>query len=59
MTLTDEKDRLVYSLSGNTAGIKPGEKLKLKGNRIKPKAPDKTLVWNTTAVSKSFGVCRP
>ncbi len=30
MTITDEKDRQIYALSGNTTGIKPGDRMKLK-----------------------------
>src|SRR5450432_2089807 len=43
MTVTDEKDRQIYTLSGNTAGITPGDRMKLKGGKLKPKGPDKTL----------------
>lgn len=59
MTITDEKDRQIYALSGNTMGIKPGTRLKLHGKRVKSKAADKRLVWETTAVTKEFGLCHP
>ena len=59
MTLTDEKDSRIYSLSGDTTGIKPGDRMKLKGTKVKPKGPDKTLVWVTKEVGKDFGACRP
>jgi hypothetical protein len=58
MTITDEKDRRIYALSGNTMGIKPGDKMKLKGKKVKAKGPDKTLVWEAKAVTKDFGVCQ-
>ena len=35
--ITDEKDGQVYRLSGDTAGIKPGDRMKLKGKKAKPK----------------------
>jgi hypothetical protein len=59
MTVTDEKDRLVYTLSGNTSGIKPGDRMKLRDKRAKAKGADKTLVWEATEVAKDFGVCQP
>jgi hypothetical protein len=45
MTLIDEKDKQIYMLSGDTTDIKPGDRMKLKGKKVKPKDPDKTLVW--------------
>lgn len=58
MTVTDEKDRQIYALSGNTAGILPGDRMKLRGKKIKSK-DDKTLVWEAGSVAKDFGVCHP
>jgi hypothetical protein len=31
----------------------------LKGKKVKPKAPDKTLVWEARHVSKNYGACSP
>jgi hypothetical protein len=59
MTLIDEKDKQIYVLSGDTTDIKPGDRLKLKGKKVKPKAPDKTLVWEASQVSKNYGACPP
>jgi hypothetical protein len=59
MTITDEKDRQIYGLSGNTTGVKPGSRLKLQGKRVKSKGADKRILWEATAVTKDFGVCRP
>jgi len=59
MTVTDEKDKHIYALSGNTTGIKPGDRMKLQGRKVKPKGPDKTLVWEAKDVTKDFGVCQP
>ena len=59
MALTDEKDHQIYSLSGDTVGIKPGDRMKLQGKKIKPKGPDKTLVWETKQSNKDFGLCQP
>jgi hypothetical protein len=58
MTVTDEKDRQTYALSGNTVGITPGDRMRLRGKRVKSKS-DKTLVWEAGSVAKDFGVCQP
>ena len=57
MSITDEKDKQVYSLSGNTANIKPGDRMKLQGKKLK--GADKTLGWEAKEVTKDFGVCQP
>jgi len=59
MTVTDEKDKQIYALSGNTVGIKPGDRMKLQGKKVKPKSPDKTLAWETREVNRDFGLCQP
>lgn len=59
MTITDEKDRQTYALSGNSVGITPGDRMKLHGKKIKPKGHDRTLVWEAGTVAKDFGVCQP
>ena len=59
MTLMDEKDEQIYMLSGDTTGVTPGDRMKLKGKKVKPKAPDKTLGWEASQVSKNYGACSP
>jgi hypothetical protein len=59
MTVIDEKDKHVYALSGNTAGITPGNRVKLQGKKVKLAGSDGTRSWNATKVSKDFGVCQP
>ncbi|MGB6677139.1 MAG: hypothetical protein WBE44_10645 [Terriglobales bacterium] len=59
MTLIDEKDKQTYMLSGDTTGIKAGDRMKLKGKKVKPKDPDRTLVWEARQVSKNYGACSP
>ena len=59
MTVTDEKDKLVYALSGNTAGVKPGDRMKLQGKKLKAAGAGQTPVWQTTEIKKDLGVCRP
>ncbi len=59
MTIADEKDHQIYALSSNTDGIKPGDRVKLHGKRVKPKSPDQKLIWETKNVVRDYGVCQP
>lgn len=58
MSVTDEKNKRSYTLSGNTAGIKPGDRMTLQVKKVKQKDSGKTLVWETKKISKDFGVCQ-
>jgi hypothetical protein len=57
MTVTDEKDKEIYALSGDTTGVKVGDRMKLQGKKVKSKGPDKTLAWEAKKVAKDFGAC--
>jgi hypothetical protein len=59
MTIADEKDQRIYTLSGNTAGVMPGERMEWRGLKVKSTGPDKTPIWDARAIIKDFGVCRP
>jgi hypothetical protein len=59
MSVTDEKDKQIYALSGNTTGVKPGDRMRLKGKKVKSKGADSTRVWEARGVAKDFGVCQP
>ncbi len=59
MSVTDEKDKRIYALSGNTAGIKPGDRITLQGKKVKPKGTDKMLAWEVKKETKDFGACQP
>jgi len=59
MTITDEKNQQIYALSGNTVGVLPGERMELRGQKLKPTGPDKAPIWDARSVIKDFGVCRP
>jgi hypothetical protein len=59
LTFTDEKDKQVYALSGETTGIKPGDRMKLQGKKVKSRDPNNPLEWETKKVAKDFGVCQP
>ncbi len=58
LAVTGEKDKRVYTLSGDTAGVKPGERMTLHLKKIKTKGST-TLTWETKKVTKDFGVCQP
>ena len=58
MTLTDERDKRSYSLSGDTTGIRPGDRVTLQGKKIRPNGSN-PLTWETKKVTKDFGVCQP
>ena len=59
MTITDEEERKIYLLSGDTTGIQSGDRMRLLGKKVKSKGPDKTHVWEAKEVLKDFGVCQP
>lgn len=59
MSVTDERDKRSYALSGDTADIKPGDRMTLQGKKIKPKDAGKPLLWETKTISRDFGVCQP
>jgi hypothetical protein len=59
MSVADEKDKRTYVLSGDTAGVKPGDRMKLQGKKGKPAAGDKTLVWEVAKQTVDLGACQP
>jgi hypothetical protein len=59
MTVTDEEDRRVYLLSGETTAIRPGDRMKLRGRIVRSTGPDKARLWEAKEVLKNFGVCQP
>jgi hypothetical protein len=58
MTVTDEKNKRVYVLSGDTTGVKPGDRMTLHLKKIKSKGSN-TLTWETKKITRDFGVCHP
>jgi hypothetical protein len=54
-SLTDENDKRTYALSGNTAAVKPGERIRLEGQKDR----SGTLSFDVQRVGKVFGACRP
>jgi hypothetical protein len=58
MTMADEKDKRVYILSGDTTGVRPGQRMTLQGKKLNANA-DHTLTWGTKKMIKDLGVCQP
>jgi hypothetical protein len=58
MIVNDEKDKLAYTLSGDAAGVKPGERMTLQGKKIKPNSGN-PLGWEITKIRTDYGVCQP
>jgi hypothetical protein len=59
MSVTDEKDKRIYALSGNTSDIKPGDRVTLHGKKVNPKDANAPLAWEVNKETKDFGACRP
>jgi hypothetical protein len=51
MTLTDDKDKQVYALSGTPAGVKPGDRMTLDGKRH-------GKMFEARSMIKDLGVCQ-
>jgi hypothetical protein len=58
MNMNDEKKKRVYALSGDTAGVKPGERMTFEGKKVKPDAGN-PLGWEITKIRNDYGVCQP
>ncbi len=56
MSVTDERDGLNYTLSGSTIGVKPGDRVRLKGKR---KDMGTTIGFEARTVTRDFGACQP
>jgi hypothetical protein len=59
MSVTDERDKQIYTLSGETTAIRPGDRMKLRGRKVRSTGPDKARLWEAKEVLKNFGVCQP
>jgi len=58
ITITSEKDKRVYTLFGENAALKPGDRMTLHLKKIKTKGSN-VLMWETEKVTKDFGACQP
>jgi hypothetical protein len=56
LSLTSEKDHHIYLLSGDTTGVKSGERMTLHLKRIKVKGSSSPS-WEMKTIGKDFGVC--
>jgi hypothetical protein len=59
MSVADEKDKRIYSLSGNTADIKLGDRVTLQGKKAKRKDASAPLTWEVNKETRDLGVCQP
>jgi hypothetical protein len=59
MSVTDEKVKRVYALSGNTTDIKPGDRVTLRSKKVNPNGANKPLTWKVSMETKDFGACQP
>ena len=57
VSVTDEKDKRLYALSGDTTGLKPGDRVTLQGKKVKPKGANTPLAWEVDKETKDFGAC--
>jgi hypothetical protein len=58
LSVTNEKDKRVYTISGDTTGVKPGDRMTLHLKKIKTKGSN-TLTWQPKKITKDFGACQP
>ncbi|MGB8524026.1 MAG: hypothetical protein WCD43_13760 [Candidatus Acidiferrales bacterium] len=58
LTVNNEKDNRVYALSGDTSGVKAGERMSLQGHKINPDAGN-PLGWQVSQIQKDYGACQP
>ena len=57
LTLQNEKDKKAYALSGDSAALKAGERVTIKGKKVKDSAGKHS--FRVEKVSKDFGACAP
>ena len=57
LSLTDEKNRKVYVLTGNLAALQAGEKVAIKGK--KSKDPSGKQFFQVEKLTKDLGPCQP
>ena len=57
LTLNNEKDKKVYALSGDSAALRPGERVTLTGKKIKDS--DGKPSFQVEKLTKDYGTCNP
>jgi hypothetical protein len=58
LTVNNERDDRVYALSGDTSGVKAGERMSLQGHKVNPDAGT-PLGWQVSQIQKDYGACQP
>jgi NADH:ubiquinone oxidoreductase subunit K len=56
-TLTTESDKTVYTLTGDVAGIKTGDRVRVSGKKVKQKSAG-TRQFIVEKISADYGVCK-
>jgi hypothetical protein len=59
MTITDENDKRIYTMAGDSVGVTPGNRMKLQGKKEKSAGAGAPPVWETEKVKRDFGICQP
>jgi hypothetical protein len=59
LTVTNEKDSQTYALTGSTAGLTAGERMRLKVRKAKSKDSKPPVLWVVKDVGRNLGVCQP
>jgi hypothetical protein len=57
LTLQNEKDKRAYALSGDSGALKAGERVTIKGKKVKDSAGKYS--FRVEKLSKDFGTCAP
>lgn len=57
LSLTNEKDKKVYTLAGNLAALQAGKMLVIKGKKVKDSAGK--LSFQLEKLTKDLGACQP
>lgn len=57
--ILSDNDKQEYALTGDLAGIKPGERMTLQLKKLKPQSSSAAPLWENRKLVKDFGVCQP
>jgi hypothetical protein len=56
-TLVDERDKRTYAIAGDDVSLKAGERVKLKGKKVREK--DGRLTFSLKKIDHDYGACNP
>jgi hypothetical protein len=57
LTISDEQEKRTYILSGDTTSIKPGDRMKLQGKKVKSSGSGQPPEWETKHLIEDLGIC--